>query len=1139
LILWLKVDLYAQIVLSPTEDVCAGELKQYKVEGSAGSTIYWLVEGGVVYKDGSPVIDQDLATPGFHYSELITSGESLIGILWDVTAGDYLVRAYEETTGSCVSANMVLTVTVSALPDQSLALNNPSICPGGTASIILTNSESGISYQLRLDSDNSNVGSTVAGTGGNITFNVNPVETTVYNVYAENLVSTCGVELDDKCTVTVEDLVDPVAVCKNITIQLDAMGDASILASDIDNGSSDNCATPNLSASQTSFDCTDVGANNVTLTVTDGAGNSASCVAVVTVEDNIDPTASDPAGISVQCVGDIPVADITVVTDEDDNCTVNPTVAFVSDISDGNTCPELVDRTYSVTDESGNSINVTQTITINDTQDPTVLCQDVTVSMDAGGNASINAAQIDNGSYDACGIASISISPSTFDSGDMSSTTIASSDGYDVYIKAYATSVTPVGNSCEWGYNYSVSIAYEISFSGVNIPANLYSLSGSVSCGDMYFNLPNTGGSGSVNTSNSWTSNTDCATVTPKSLGCNSIEISISGPGIVSQTVTLANTANTVLTVTDNCGNTSTCNATVTLEDNTDPTASNPAAIIVQCTAPDPDITVVTDEADNCTANPTVAFVSDVSDGNTSPELIVRTYSVTDESGNSINVTQTITINDTTDPVIPTLSDVKGECSATATVPSTTDNCAGTITGTTTDPLTYTTQGTHVITWTFDDGRGNSKVVTQNVIINDITNPTITAPADMSVNTDTGSCSASSVVLETPITDDNCGVALVSNDAPATYPLGNTTVTWKVTDNSGRIATTTQVVTVTDNTPPEIPSLSADYYESADYYGGEDFQTFRETLIVDTVNYNWGLGVSESTLVGVDDFSVRFQGSVRAVQAGTYTFYTTSDDCVRLWVDGQLIIDNWAMHASVVDIGTVDLTAGQVASIVLEYREHSGYAIIKLEWEGPGIPRQFMTAIQEVVIDLSAVGSYDLTVDEVDPGYTDACGIDTRILSKTNFTCSDIGVNQVTLTVTDVNGNSSSCVINVIVRDVTSPVLADLSDLSIVDCAEDESVIPQVKSFSGLGIQATRYTDNCTTSFVVEYQIQLPDSSFANAYGVQATGANSAADPSGFNFPEGVSIIHFRVLDASGNISNVKTYTVTVNHKPIPSGINY
>ncbi|MCF7569121.1 hypothetical protein L3X37_12205, partial [Sabulilitoribacter arenilitoris] len=152
---------------------------------------------------------------------------------------------------------------------------------------------------------------------------------------------------------------------------------------------------------------------------------------------------------------------------------------------------------------------------------------------------------------------------------------------------------------------------------------------------------------------------------------------------------------------------------------NEPPTASNPAPIDIECggTIPPSDVLVVTDEADNSGITPTVAFVSDVSDGGSNPEIITRTYSVTDDCGNSINVTQTITIDDSIDPDTPTLADVTGECSATATAPTTTDNCSGTITGTTTDPLTYTTQGTFTINWTFDDGNGNVIVVPQTVIV--------------------------------------------------------------------------------------------------------------------------------------------------------------------------------------------------------------------------------------------------------------------------------------------------------------------------------------------------------------------------------------------------------------------------------------
>ncbi len=106
------------------------------------------------------------------------------------------------------------------------------------------------------------------------------------------------------------------------------------------------------------------------------------------------------------------------------------------------------------------------------------------------------------------------------------------------------------------------------------------------------------------------------------------------------------------------------------LGDTTDPTASNPTAANVQCSAdiPPVDILDVTDEADNCSleANITVAHVSDVSDGNSNPEVITRTYSVTDEASNAINVTQTITVNDTTDPTASNPTGIAAQCTAPA-----------------------------------------------------------------------------------------------------------------------------------------------------------------------------------------------------------------------------------------------------------------------------------------------------------------------------------------------------------------------------------------------------------------------------------------------------------------------------------------
>ena len=71
----------------------------------------------------------------------------------------------------------------------------------------------------------------------------------------------------------------------------------------------------------------------------------------------------------------------------------------------------------------------------------------------------------------------------------------------------------------------------------------------------------------------------------------------------------------------------------------------------------------------------------------------VITWSFDDGNGNISTATQNVIIDDVTAPVVPVLADVTGECSATATAPTTTDNCSGTITGTTADALNYTHPG--------------------------------------------------------------------------------------------------------------------------------------------------------------------------------------------------------------------------------------------------------------------------------------------------------------------------------------------------------------------------------------------------------------------------------------------------------------
>ena len=75
-----------------------------------------------------------------------------------------------------------------------------------------------------------------------------------------------------------------------------------------------------------------------TYSVTDSCDNRILVTQTITIDDITPPTASNPAAVTIECITDLPATDITVVTDEADNCGT-PVVAFVSDVSNGASCP--------------------------------------------------------------------------------------------------------------------------------------------------------------------------------------------------------------------------------------------------------------------------------------------------------------------------------------------------------------------------------------------------------------------------------------------------------------------------------------------------------------------------------------------------------------------------------------------------------------------------------------------------------------------------------------------------------------------------------------------------------------------------------------------------------------------------------
>ncbi|WP_417214233.1 M14 family zinc carboxypeptidase, partial [Bizionia sp.] len=214
----------------------------------------------------------------------------------------------------------------------------------------------------------------------------------------------------------------PTAVCQNITVQLDNTGNATIIATDVDGGSTDDVAITNYDIDINSFDFSDIGTPvNITLTVTDADGQTDTCTATVTVVDQIDPEFQNiPANILLTCGSNQPTWTDPTATDNCDN-----TLTVIRTDGTGLNSGDLFQNgittiSYSVTDDSGNintvSFNVNVTL---DNQKPDAICQNLTLQLDANGNASITASQINNGSSDNCGIASITASQTAFTCADI------------------------------------------------------------------------------------------------------------------------------------------------------------------------------------------------------------------------------------------------------------------------------------------------------------------------------------------------------------------------------------------------------------------------------------------------------------------------------------------------------------------------------------------------------------------------------------------------------------------------------------------------------------------------------------------------------------------------------------------------
>ena len=316
-------------------------------------------------------------------------------------------RATDVNTNT-TTCSFTVTVTDVTLPTITCPANiNVNNSPASACSAVVT-------YATPTAADNCGIQSVTlqSGLASGGTFTVG----TTTNVWRATDVNTntktCSF------TVTVNDVTPPTIVCKPYTANLSTAGNVSIVPSDVYQSGSDNCGVVSLqSVAASTFTCSNIGPNLVTLTANDGNGNTSTCTATVTVKDVTLPIAlckNITANLGI--TGTVTVAASAVNNGSSDNCSftlsLTPKTFTCSNIG-------LNMVTLQATDAGGNTATCMAKLTVKDVTAPTARCKNPTIFLNEIGQASLTVAQVNNGSSDACGINTISINKTLYNCGEI------------------------------------------------------------------------------------------------------------------------------------------------------------------------------------------------------------------------------------------------------------------------------------------------------------------------------------------------------------------------------------------------------------------------------------------------------------------------------------------------------------------------------------------------------------------------------------------------------------------------------------------------------------------------------------------------------------------------------------------------
>ena len=569
--------------------------------------------------------------------------------------------------------------------------------------------------------------------------------------------------------VTVVDNLPPtVSVASPFTILLDDSGVATLSVSQIEQGSTDNCGVASLSIDKKSFDCSNIGINNVMLTVTDESGNIAVAYAFVTVNTAFPDISTKNIALELNNDGEASIGLLDII-DISNSCGFTNVSLDRSNFD----CTNIGENIVTFTDSNGNTNSATAIVTVVDLIKPIVSTQAITVQLDPTGNARITPTRIDNGSTDNCGIEAMVLDISSFDCSNVGANTVT-------------LTVTDVNGNFD---SKTAIVTVEDTIKPIVLTQ------------DITVQLNATGNATITNemVDNGSTDNCGIATTV---LDISSFDCSNVG-------------ANTVtLTVTDVYGNEATAMAVVRVEDSIVPIITAQAISVVLTELGTVSIAyedVLSSGTDNCGSISYTLSQNTFSatDAINSPVTIQLTG--TDPSGNATSVAVEVTVSDPF-PVVITQDitaylDASGNISIT---PDQVDNGSSSLVGLSGLSLDITTfncasLGENTVTLTATSTMGSTAFGTATITVVDDLKPTAITQ-DITIYLDQYGLVSTTAEAINQGSTDNCSVAsmsISSTDFDCSN-VGDNTVTLTVTDTSGNTATASAIVRVENNNTPNV-----------------------------------------------------------------------------------------------------------------------------------------------------------------------------------------------------------------------------------------------------------------------------------------------------------------------------------------------